>query len=311
MSARLAAIDVGTNTTRLLAVEVEPTGSLRELDRRLVFTRLGEGVDANRQLAAGAITRTVAAIKDYTDQCATLGVDRLRIAGTSAVREAANREALRAAVEEATGYPLEVIPGEEEANLSFAGATRDLGPGQYLMCDIGGGSTELALGSVTDRGASVLGAVSLPLGVVRLTERHLHDDPPGRSQLAALEADVRHTMDAAGDALPEPADATLIGVAGTVTSLAAITLGLTVYDPAAVHGSWLSGEQIDDLYARLASVALAERETIPSLPPGRADVIVAGCGILSCVLARWNFPGVRVSEKDILDGLVFSITGDH
>lgn len=319
MSRRLAAIDVGTNTTRLLAVEVLWDGAQHELDRRLIFTRLGEGVDARRRLAPAAIARTVAAIKHYSGQCAALGVSEVRIAGTSAVREAANREELRTAVREATGHDLEVIAGEEEAALSFAGATQDLGPGRYLVCDIGGGSTELALGSVSAFGAGMGGAVvergvSLPLGVVRLTERHLHHDPPSEAQLAALENDVRGTLDAAGAALPEPAGsppATLIGVAGTVTSLAAITLGLPVYDPKAVHGSWLSTEQIEGLYRRLASIPRAERETIPSLPPGRADVIVAGCGILTGIVARWRFPGVRVSEKDILDGLVFQITGDH
>lgn len=319
LSGRVAAIDVGTNTTRLLAVEVLPEGAPLELERRLLFTRLGEGVDARRRLAPGAIARTVAAIKRYSDQCAALGVSTVRIAGTSAVREAANREELRAAVREATGHDLEVIAGEDEAALSFCGATQDLGPGRYLICDIGGGSTELALGRVSPTGeragcAVVERGVSLPLGVVRLTERHLHDDPPREVQLATLEGDVGSTLDAAGAALPDPAGsppATLIGVAGTVTSLAAITLRLPVYDPRAVHGSWLGAQQIRALYHHLASIPLAERETIPSLPPGRADVIVAGCAILTGILARWGFPGVRVSEKDILDGLVFQMTGDH
>ncbi|HEU5002867.1 MAG TPA: Ppx/GppA phosphatase family protein [Actinomycetota bacterium] len=307
----MAAIDAGSNTTRLLAVEVAADGTFTELDRRLIFTRLGEGVDAHRRLAPAAIARTVAAIKDYTDQCAALGVSRVRIAGTSAVREAANREELRTAVREATGHELDVIPGEEEAALSFAGATRDLGAGRYLMCDIGGGSTELAVGRVRARAAEVEQAVSLPLGVVRMTERHLHHDPPGGAELSALESDVLATLEAAAGTLAEPGNSMLVGVAGTVTSLAAITLGLAAYDPKAVHGSWLSQEQINDLYASLATMPLAAREAIPSLPPGRADVIVAGCAILSCIADRWCFRGVRVSEKDILDGLVFQITGDH
>lgn len=304
---RVAAIDVGTNTTRLLAVEAgaDHGGEPRELDRRLLFTRLGEGVDATRMLNRAAIDRTVAAIAGYVEHCRYLGVGPIRVAGTSAVREAANREELQDAVRDATGLELEVIPGEAEAALSFAGATADLPGGRYLVCDIGGGSTELAEG--TRPGTHIAGRISMPLGVVRLTERHLANDPPTPEELAALEAVVDLALVEAERALPDPAGAGFVGVAGTVTSLAAIRLGLDRYDPKAVHGSSLTFDEVRALYQRLAAMALPAREALPPLPPGRADVIVAGCAILTRVMARWRFPAVRVSEKDILDGLVSAL----
>lgn len=313
---RIGTMDVGTNTTRLLVAETSPDG-LVDLDRRLIFTRLGQGVDASGHLAPEAIERTVAALSAFAQVCRDLGAHRVRIAGTSAVREAANREELRAAVQAATGTELEVVPGEEEAALSFAGATQDLGPGRYLVCDIGGGSTELAAGHKDAAGVPALdGGISLPLGVVRMTERHVRADPPTPAELADLEADVDGILGAGAAALVgaglSPGDAsgaTLVGVAGTVTSLAAIRLGLATYDPRAVHGTELTREEIEALYQRLAGMTLAERERLPALPPGRADVIVAGCAILTRILARWSFPGVRVSEKDILDGLALGVLG--
>jgi len=309
---RLAAIDVGTNTTRLLVAEVGPEGPVKELvelDRRLLFTRLGEGVDVTRVLNPAAIARTVAAIDDLAGIATELGAQAIRVAGTSAVREAANREELRAAVAAATGLTLEVVDGETEAALSFAGATGDLPPGRYLVFDIGGGSTELALGAAPS--GTIEGRISLRLGVVRLTERHLRHDPPLPSELAALEADVDAVLDQAPPVLPHAASAGLVGVAGTITSLAAIKLGLDHYDPAAVHRTTLEAGEIDGLYRRLASMTLPEREALPPLPPGRADVIVAGCGIAARVMARWSFPAVVVSEKDILDGLVQELSADR
>jgi len=305
---RLAAIDVGTNTTRLLVAEVGPKG-LTELDRRLLFTRLGEGLDATGGLAPAAIARTVAAVADLAGIAKGLGAEAIRVAGTSAVREAANGEELRAAVAAATGATLEVVAGEAEAALSFAGATGDLPPGRYLVCDIGGGSTELALGAAPS--GMIEGRISLPLGVVRLTERHLRNDPPLPAELAALEADVDAALDRAVPALPNAVSAQLVGVAGTITSLAAIRLGLDHYDPAAVHGATLEAGEIDGLYRRLAAMTLPERESLPPLPPGRADVIVAGCGIVARVMARWSFPAVVVSEKDILDALVQELSEDR
>ena len=310
---RLGAIDVGTNTTRLLAVEVG-SAELAELERTLTFTRLGEGLDASRRISPAAVERTVAAIGRYVQRCRELDAERIRIAGTSAVREAANRDELLRAVEAATGCAMEVLSGEKEAALSFAGATQDLGVGRYLVCDIGGGSTELAAGRKPAGGPGAVspeieGRVSLPLGVVRLTERHLASDPPTPDELASLEADVERILEGVEGVRLDPAGTRLVGVAGTVTSLAAVRLGLEVYDPKAVHGSRLTSNDVEELYRKLAAMPLAERESLPPLPPGRADVIVAGCAILSRVMARWSFRDVQVSEKDILDGLVLEMIG--
>lgn len=301
---RLAAMDVGTNTTRLLVVEAAG-GEVSELDRRLIFTRLGQGVDASGRLAPEAIGRTVSAITTFSEICQGFAVERTRVAGTSAVREAANRAELIAAVRAASGVELEVIPGEEEASLSFTGATQDLGAGRYLVCDIGGGSTEFASGHTGPDGPDLDGGISLPVGVVRVTERYHPGDPPTVAECTAMEAGIDEVLAAAPMELGE--GAALVGVAGTVTSLAAIQLGLDHYDPAAVHGSYLDVATIQSLYRQLAAMTNAEREQLAPLPPGRADVIVAGCAILTRVLARWSFPGVQVSEKDILDGLVLGI----
>jgi exopolyphosphatase/guanosine-5'-triphosphate,3'-diphosphate pyrophosphatase len=306
---RVAAIDAGTNTTRLLVAEVQE-GRLTDVERRLIFSRLGEGVDATGRLSPRGIKATTAAIAEFVDRSRELGAVRIRVAGTSAVREAANGEELLASVKEATGLAIEVLTGEAEAALSFAGATGDLPGGRYLVCDIGGGSTELAAGrkDETLRGpAAIDGAISLKLGVVRLTERHLAHDPPTPEELGSLEADIDRTLQAASEELPDPSSAGFVGVAGTVTSLAAINLGLKHYDPKLVHGSELTRDDVVGLYHRLARMSLPEREALPALPPGRADVIVAGCAILTRVMARWSFPSVRVSEKDILDGLALEL----
>jgi exopolyphosphatase/guanosine-5'-triphosphate,3'-diphosphate pyrophosphatase len=313
---RVAAIDAGTNTTRLLVAEVAevqegaPTPRLTDVERRLIFSRLGEGVDATGRLSPRGIKATTAAIAEFVDRSRELGAGRIRVAGTSAVREAANGEELLAAVKEATGLDIEVLTGEAEAALSFTGATEDLPGGRYLVCDIGGGSTELAAGrkdAALEGPAAIEGAISLKLGVVRLTERHLAHDPPTQEELHSLEADIDQTLQAANEELPDPSSAGFVGVAGTVTSLAAINLGLERYDPRLVHGSELTRDDVAGLYQRLARMSLPEREALPALPPGRADVIVAGCAILTRVMARWSFPAVRVSEKDILDGLALEL----
>jgi exopolyphosphatase / guanosine-5'-triphosphate,3'-diphosphate pyrophosphatase len=317
---RVAAIDGGTNTTRLLVAEVQEGGRsprLADVERRLIFSRLGEGVDATGRLSPRGIKATTAAIAEFVDRSRELGAVRIRVAGTSAVREAANGKELLASVKEATGLEIEVLTGKAEAALSFAGATGDLPGGRYLVCDIGGGSTELAAGrkdGSLEGPAALDGAVSLQLGVVRLTERHLAHDPPTPEELDRLEADIDATLQAAREELAEvseksdlPSFAGLVGVAGTVTSLAAINLGLKHYNPKLVHGSELTRDDVAGLYHRLARMSLPEREALPALPPGRADVIVAGCAILTRVMARWSFPAVRVSEKDILDGLAFEL----
>jgi exopolyphosphatase/guanosine-5'-triphosphate,3'-diphosphate pyrophosphatase len=296
---RVAAFDVGTNTTRLLVADGDGAGPLREVDRRLVFTRLGQGVDASRRLRPEAISRTAEALGDLRRVASALGAERLRLGATSAVRDAVNRDELLDAVRQVLGVEPDVLSGEEEARLSFLGATADLPSGRYAVTDIGGGSTEFMLGS----GSSVEGRISLDIGSVRLTERHLASDPPAPAELKALEADVDEALRAVDGAIPDMAGARLVGVAGTVTTLAALRLGLQRYDASRTHHSCLTRADVDGQYGRLAGLPVARRLEIPCLPRDRADVIVAGAAILSQSMARWSFGEVVVSEKDLLDGL--------
>jgi exopolyphosphatase / guanosine-5'-triphosphate,3'-diphosphate pyrophosphatase len=307
---RVAAFDVGTNTTRLLVAEGALAaegatgasglnGAPLEIDRRLVFTRLGQGVDASRRLRPEAIARTVAALEELRGVAEGLGAERFRLGATSAVRDAANRDAFLEAARAAVGVEPEVLSGQDEARLSYLGATADLPPGRYLVTDIGGGSTEFVLGS----GASVEGRISLDIGSVRLTERHLRSDPPSPAELGALEGDIDTALAATGDAVGAASGARFVGVAGTLTTLAALVLGLGRYDPSRVHHFRLTVDDVEAQYRRLAALPVATRAEIPCLPPARADVIVAGTAILRRSMARWSFAEVVVSEKDILDGL--------
>jgi exopolyphosphatase/guanosine-5'-triphosphate,3'-diphosphate pyrophosphatase len=310
---RVAAFDVGTNTTRLLVAEGPegpdgPDGApgangapreLKELDRRLVFTRLGQGVDRSRRLRPEAIARTVAALEELHGVAAGLGAQRFRVGATSAVRDAVNRDTFVEAARAALGVDPEVLSGEDEARLSYLGATADLPPGRYLVTDIGGGSTEFVVGS----GTSVEGRVSLDIGSVRLTERHLASDPPAAAELAALEADIDSALAATEDAVGKASGAQFVGVAGSVTTLAALSLGLERYDPGRTHHFRLTAEQVEAWYRRLGALTVSERMELPCLPPARADVIVTGTAILYRSMARWSFSDVVVSEKDILDGL--------
>lgn len=300
---RVAAIDVGTNTTRLLAVEAAPRG-VRDLDRRLMFTRLGEGIDAAGTLSQASIGRTVKAITEFCAACGELGVTRIRIAGTSAVRDADNSEEFLAAVEKVSGVRPEILTGDHEARLSFLGATSELDFGLYLVCDIGGGSTEFVLGEVR---AEPDQKVSLDIGSVRLTERYLMSDPPATEEILTMEAAIDDALDIVDRRMAKAGMAQLVGVAGTVTSLAAIHLGLEAYDPSATHMLSMERTAVDTAYRELARMTLGQRLSFPSLPEGRADVIVAGASILSRAMARWSFQRVVVSEKDILDGLVLEL----
>lgn len=302
---RVAAIDVGTNTTRLLVAE-SAAGGYRALDRRLLFTRLGEGVDRTRRLAGAPIERTLRAIAELCAVCGEFGVGRLRVAGTSALRDAENRDDFLKAAARLTGVEPEVLSGEEEARLSFLGATHDLPPGRYLVCDIGGGSTEFILGGPL----GIEGRVSLDIGAVRLTERCLGSDPPAPEDLLILEGAVDLALEGAGAALAGATGARFVGVAGTVTSLGAMRLGLERYDPALTHHLHLERPAVDLLYRELAAMSAGERRQIQGLDPGRADVIVAGAAILAKSLARWAFHEVVVSERDILDGLVLEVLED-
>jgi exopolyphosphatase / guanosine-5'-triphosphate,3'-diphosphate pyrophosphatase len=298
---RVAAIDVGTNSTRLLVAEQAP-GGYRSIDRRMVITRLGQGVGASRVLSKEALDRTFETIAEYAAVCGEYGVDRLRVTGTSAVRDARNRDEFLAGVRRLTGQDPELLAGEEEARATFLGAASDLTALGKLVVDIGGGSTELIAGHTEPEAL-----VSLDIGCVRMFERHLHSDPPTQDELEALRADVTATLEKARSSLDVDPNATLIGVAGTVTQLATLKAGVPVYDPDVTHHAVLSHGDVRLLSRRLASLPLEQRKRIPALDPGRADVIVAGAEILLSVMEVFDFPEVLVSERDILDGLVIEL----
>lgn len=306
---RVAAIDVGTNTTRLLIAETTSSPErYRDLDRQLRFTRLGQGVDADRKIKAEAIRRTLDAISAYCAICGEVGVERIRLAATSAMRDASNRDDFVGPARELAGVEPEIIDGEVEAALSFRGAVDDLDPGSYAVCDIGGGSTELITGSSLDSSGAPMG-ISLDIGSVRLTERLLPSDPPTSEELGALASEVTNALADADGIIAKAEPSKFVGVAGTVTSLAALQLGLKVYDPARTHHFRLSRIAAESLYTRLSQLTTRAREKLPAMPKGRADVIVAGSCILLTMMERWSFDEVIVSERDILDGLVLEMIG--
>jgi exopolyphosphatase/guanosine-5'-triphosphate,3'-diphosphate pyrophosphatase len=302
---RVAAIDVGTNTTRLLIAEAQGTG-YRELDRRLTFTRLGEGVDSGKVIQPVAMKRTLAAIAEFCSLCGEFGVEKVQVAGTSAVRDAQNSSDFLKAAGKLSGSPAVALTGDQEARLSFWGATGDLEASRCLVCDIGGGSTEFVLGTPS---AEIAGRISLDIGSVRLTERYLVSDPPATEEILFMEAAIDELLARADAQIQNGSEAVFVGLGGTVTTLAAIHLGLDRYEPESVDRTSLRRESLDALYRNLARMTLAERSRIPVLPEGRADVIVAGAAILSRIMARWSFDQVVVSEKDILDGLVLQMMG--
>ncbi len=296
---RAAAIDVGTNSVRLLVAEQQANG-FRDIDRRMVITRLGQDVDKRRVIAPEALARTLACIADYAAACGELAVDRMRVAGTSAVRDAVNRDALFEGIERLTGTKAEMLSGDAEARLTFIGARSDLPAGEpVLVVDIGGGSTELVHGE-----DKPVAAVSLEIGCVRMHEKHLFSDPPAEAELEVLRADVDGALAAARSALAVPPLARLVGVAGTVTQLAALHAGIPVYDPDVTHHAVLSHGDVRRLARRLGSLPYEQRKRVKGLVPGRADVIVAGAEILVSIMDAFDSAEILVSEKDILDGLV-------
>ena len=296
---RFAAIDAGTNSTRLLVAE-DQAGGVRSIDRRMVITRLGQGVDRTRMLSRPALERTLSTIADYAATCGELGVEAIRVAATSAVRDARNRDEFLRAVKALTGSDAEVLTGADEARLTFLGAVSDLPePGTKVVVDIGGGSTELVVG---DRDPDAL--VSLDVGSVRSTEKHLASDPPSRDELEELRTEVGEALSDVIPPLGIPPGARLVGVAGTITQLALLKAGLPVYDPDVTHHAVLSHGDVRSLARRLASLRYEQRKRVTGLEPGRADVIVAGAEILLAVMEAVDAPEIVVSEKDILDGLV-------
>jgi exopolyphosphatase / guanosine-5'-triphosphate,3'-diphosphate pyrophosphatase len=302
---RVAAIDVGTNSTRLLVAE-EAAGGPRPLDRRTKITRLGEGVDRRRLLDPEALRRTLAVVAEYAATCGEYAVDELRVTGTSAVRDARNRSDFFEGVRKLTGRDPELLSGETEARTTFLGTVSDLSEGlSVLVVDIGGGSTELIYG--VDRPERL---VSMDIGCVRMLEKHLASDPPGPEELKALRADVRARLDEVKRQLDIPREVRLVGVAGTVTQLATLKAGLPVHDPEVSHHMGLTHGDVRMMARRLESLDYEKRRRIKGLDPGRADVIVAGIEILLAVMEVFDAPEVLVSEKDILDGLVLELLSE-
>jgi exopolyphosphatase/guanosine-5'-triphosphate,3'-diphosphate pyrophosphatase len=300
---RVAVVDQGTNSIRLLVVEPDGEGGVFELARDMVITRLGEGVDRTGRLAPEALRRTVAVLARYARRARALHAGRIRVAATSAVRDADNREELERAVLDHAGSALEVITGEQEAGLSFLGATRGLdAPAPFVVVDIGGGSTELVVG--TERPEA---ATSTPLGNVRLTERFVAHDPPEPGELDAMRAFVLARLDEAAEVVPAGDARTLVAVAGTTTTLQAISLGLEHYDPEALHRTRLALAEAERVLAELAAMTTPERDALSVMAKGRADVIVAGAEVLVAVMRRFGFEDALVSETDILDGLAFEL----
>ena len=300
---RLAAVDIGTNSVRLLVAEIGAEGALQTLERRMHITRLGQGVDASRRLAPEAIERTLAVLREYRTVISELGVERVRATATSAARDAVNRDDFFGAGREALGAELELLPGEEEAALSFQGATRDVAePGPYLVIDIGGGSTEFVVGTTEPAGL-----VSVDIGCVRITEQFLHSDPPAPEELSQAVSVVRDHLADVKRTIPGIAEvATVIGLAGTVTTVAAVELGLAAYDPERIHHFRLARGAVEDVFRTLATEPAAQRRYNPGLEAERVDVIVGGAIVLASVMRSFEIKEMMVSEADILDGLVLS-----
>jgi exopolyphosphatase/guanosine-5'-triphosphate,3'-diphosphate pyrophosphatase len=298
---RVAAIDCGTNSIRLLIADVDDVvggvggvggvddGELVDVVRTLRIVRLGRGVDRTGRLDPAAIERTRVALADYAAEVERLGVARTRMVATSATRDAANRADFHDMVRDTLGAPAEVISGDEEAALSYAGAVRglDAGAAPYLVVDIGGGSTEFVLGDA----AGMWSARSVDIGCVRLTERHLRDDPPSPEQIAAAEADVRTALGLVRERVRVDEARSFVGLAGSVTTVAALALDLAGYDAA----------------RRLLAADQATRAAHPVIHPGRVDVIGAGALVLRVLVDELSVPEVVVSEHDILDGIAWSL----
>jgi len=288
---RVAAVDLGTNSTRLLVADVDDE-RIEEIARRLTITRLGEGVDGRRRLLPVPIARVRNCLADYRRELEALGAARTLAIATSAVRDAENGEAFLGEIEWGYGFTTRLLAGEEEAAMMVRGVTAGRPPlDDVLVVDIGGGSTELVLAA----DGEVATAASLDVGCVRLTERFLGSDPPSRPELAAAGAYVRSL-------LPQLEAESAIGVAGTVTTLATLDLGDSEHDPAHTHGHRLQLAAVEEQLERLAAMTLDERLAVPGIEPGRAPVIVAGIVVLREVMTNYGLAEIEVSERDILDG---------
>ena len=301
--AAIAAIDCGTNSTRLLVADAEG----HPVERLMRITRLGQGVDSTGRLAPDAIERCLGVLAEFRTVMDGLGVERGRLAATSAARDAANGSAFLQAAGEITGLMPELLTGIDEGRLSLAGAVADLdlADGPFLVLDIGGGSTELVAGDGPDD--PKLAAVSLQLGCVRVSERFLRSDPPTRGELDQAAAEISAQIEVAINAHPRYlATHRLVGLAGTVSTLASLHLGMVEYDRDQIHHSVLHSGDVEQWFHRLASESAADRLARPGMTAGREDVIVGGAMILDAVMRRFGFAECLVSEADILDGLVAS-----
>ncbi len=302
---RVAAVDCGTNSLRLLVADLDAAvGSATQVDRRTAIVRLGQDVDKTGAFAPEALARTFAVVDEYAAVIRDLQVTQIRFVATSAARDVSNRDAFVVGVRSRLGVLPEIVSGDEEAALSYAGATRELAGDvepPVLVVDIGGGSTEFVIR--TDD--HPIQGQSLDIGSVRLTERYLAEDPPTAGQVAA----VTQTIDAALTTLDVPIDAakTLVGVAGTVTTMAAHVLGLDEYDPELVHGSRLARADVLAAVDEIVAMSVAQRRALPFMPYGRADVIGGGALILGSVVRRLDLDELTASEHDILDGIAWSL----
>jgi exopolyphosphatase / guanosine-5'-triphosphate,3'-diphosphate pyrophosphatase len=321
MTKRVAAIDCGTNSLRLLIADLDPIAhELTDVERRMEIVRLGQGVDATGRLAPEALDRTFRVLGEYARQIKAAGAVAVRMVATSATRDASNAAEFADGVLRVLGVTPEVISGGEEARLSFAGATAELaadpaagtGPRPeppFLVVDIGGGSTEFVDGKPGSHAdaASELAAISVDIGCVRLTERHLHSDPPAATEVDAARADIDRALDDVSAVLPVREARTLVGLAGSVTTITAIALGLPSYDPSLTHHARISAAAVRAVTEQLLGQTRAQRAAIPSLHPGRVDVIGAGALVLERVMQRFDFAELVTSEHDILDGIAWSI----
>ncbi|MQA06061.1 MAG: exopolyphosphatase [Streptosporangiales bacterium] len=312
-SRRVAALDCGTNSLRLLVADVDPAaGTLVELDRRTEIVRLGQDVDRTRRLAPEALERTLATCRSYAAVIDELGATAVRLVATSATRDATNRDEFAAGVRAALGVDPEVVTGDEEAALAYAGATRELAARPdiaqpdiaqpYLVVDLGGGSTELV--RATDGGVT---GVSVDVGSVRLTERHFAADPPTEEQVLAATRDVDAALALAGETVPLDGVGTLVGLAGSITTIGAVALELTEYDRDRVHHCRLSADRVHEIAANLLRMSHDQRAAMRVIHPGRVDVIAAGALVLDRTVRRTAVTEVLVSEHDILDGIAWSI----
>jgi len=303
---RVAAVDCGTNAVRLLVADVTADGRLIELVRLMRIVRLGEGVDRTGQFSPAALDRTFTAIDEYAGVLATHQPTRIRFVATSATRDASNRDAFVAGVRARLGVDPEVISGIEEAALSFSGALLGLPSGRAetpaLVVDIGGGSTEFVIGVDAPEQSR-----SVDVGCVRMTERHLHGDPPTLEEVARARADIEAAVDSAKQVVPFERARSLVGLAGTVTTVAAMALDLPGYDASILHGRVISADQVRVATSRLLAMTRSERAALPYMHPGRVDVIAGGAMVLDAIVGAGGFASVVVSETDILDGIVYSL----